>query len=176
MIKLYFETLDDIRKTKSFKTLAGARKATWDWVGKDADIGSHYGVSADGVVKVTIMQGTTLDELFSDGSPAPYPLTACTTPCPHRWRHASPRRSRTAGPDQYMRGSTVTSPTTSTMARSASFTYEVELGPNEGGERASYIECHRRQFNRPTTRRFHSNAAISLATRDRSSRTKVHRA
>ena len=74
MIKLYFETLDGVRKTKSFNTLAGARKTTWNWVGKDAEIGSYYAVSGDGVVKVTILQGCTLAELFSDGSPkAPQP-------------------------------------------------------------------------------------------------------
>ena len=74
MIKLYFETLDGIRKTKSFKSLKGAQKATWGWVGKDAEIGSYYAVSADGVVKVTIMEGTTLAELFDNAPPVdPYP-------------------------------------------------------------------------------------------------------
>jgi hypothetical protein len=64
MIKLRFTTLDGIRKTKRFKTLAGARKAAHDWVGKDADVGRFYAVSTDGVVKVTA-EGCTLVELFS---------------------------------------------------------------------------------------------------------------
>lgn len=64
MIKLHFATLDGIRKTKRFKTLAGARKAAHDWVGKDAQIGGHYAISTDGVVKVS-SEGCTLVELFS---------------------------------------------------------------------------------------------------------------
>jgi hypothetical protein len=73
MIKLRFTTLDGIRKTKSFKTLAGARKAAQGWVGADAEIGMSYAVSADGVVKVTA-EGCSLQELFSDGSPEPQTL------------------------------------------------------------------------------------------------------
>ena len=69
MIKLRFTTLDGVKKTKTFKTLKGARKATWDWVGKDADLGGYYAVSADGVVIVTIECGCTLAELFSDKEP-----------------------------------------------------------------------------------------------------------
>lgn len=64
MIKVRFETLDGIRKTKRFKTLAGARKAAQDWAGKDAEVGRWYAISTDGVVKVTV-DGCTLVELFS---------------------------------------------------------------------------------------------------------------
>ena len=62
-IKLHFTTLDGIRKTKRFKTLRNARKAAQEWVGTDADIGSYYAVSADGVVRVTVT-GCTLADLF----------------------------------------------------------------------------------------------------------------
>lgn len=68
MIKLRFTTLDGIKKTKSFKTLAGARKAAWKWVGKDADLGGYYAVSADGVVVMTI-EGCSLQELFANEEP-----------------------------------------------------------------------------------------------------------
>jgi hypothetical protein len=64
MIKVRFATLDGIRKTKSFKTLAGARKATWAWAGKDCEIGSSYAISTDGVVRVMV-EGCTLKELFA---------------------------------------------------------------------------------------------------------------
>lgn len=67
MIKLHFETLDGIRKTKRFKTLSGARVAAQGWVGKDAEIGRWYAVSADGVVKVTA-EGCTLNDLWPDGT------------------------------------------------------------------------------------------------------------
>ena len=73
MIKLHFKTLDGIRKTKKFKTLAGAQKATWDWVGKDAEIGTGYAISTDGVVRVSA-DGCTLAELFDNKPPIdPYP-------------------------------------------------------------------------------------------------------
>jgi len=74
VIKVRFATLDGIRKTKSFKTLAGARKATWAWAGKDCEVGSSYAISSDGVVRVTV-EGCSLAELFSDGAPkGPEPL------------------------------------------------------------------------------------------------------
>jgi hypothetical protein len=65
MIKLRFTTLDGIRKTKKFKTLAGARKAAHDWVGKSAEIGSTYAISGDGVVKVTT-EGCSLFDIWPD--------------------------------------------------------------------------------------------------------------
>ncbi len=66
MIKLRFETLDGISKRKTFKTLKGAQKFTWNWVGKDAELGSYYAISADGVVKVRVEGGSgcTLLQLF----------------------------------------------------------------------------------------------------------------
>lgn len=63
MIKLRFTTLDGIRKTKKFKTLAGARKAAHDWVGTNAEIGSYYAISGDGVVKVTT-EGCKLTDIW----------------------------------------------------------------------------------------------------------------
>ena len=66
MIKLRFTTIDGIKKTKSFKTLVGARKAAQNWLGKDATPGGYYAVSADGVVVMTIETGCTLAELFPE--------------------------------------------------------------------------------------------------------------
>ncbi len=72
MIKLHFSTLDGIRKTHRYKTLAGARKKAHDWVGANADLGSCYAVSSDGVVTVT-SEGCTLKELFAPEGAAPEP-------------------------------------------------------------------------------------------------------
>lgn len=68
MIKLYFNTVDGIRERKVFKTLKGARKFTWQWVGKNAEIGSCYAVSCDGIVTVSA-EGCTLEELFDVSVP-----------------------------------------------------------------------------------------------------------
>lgn len=72
-IKLRFSTLDGIRKTKAFKSLKGARKAAHAWIGADADVGGHYAVSTDGVVKLTV-EGCTLADIFGpekDSDPTP---------------------------------------------------------------------------------------------------------
>jgi len=70
-IKIKFSTIDGCRKTVTYKTLAGARKAAHARVGAHPEIGSTYAVSSDGVVTVTV-SGCTLAELF----PAPAPVTA----------------------------------------------------------------------------------------------------
>lgn len=64
-IKLYFSTIDGCRNVKTFKTLAGARKAAACRVGNTPEIGSSYAISSDGVVKVQAA-GATLAELFPD--------------------------------------------------------------------------------------------------------------
>jgi hypothetical protein len=72
MIKLYFSTIDGCRNVKRFKTLAGARKAAHERVGRYPEIGSTYAVSGDGVVKVTVA-GCSLNALFDDEDEAEEP-------------------------------------------------------------------------------------------------------
>jgi len=63
MIKVTYSTIDRFRRTKTFKTLAGARKFAQHWVGATPEIGSTYAVSGDGVGKVTV-EGASLKDLF----------------------------------------------------------------------------------------------------------------
>jgi hypothetical protein len=81
-IKLHFSTLDGISKTKTFKTLKGARKAAHNWVGADADVGSSYAVSVDGVVTVRV-DGATLQDIFSKDAALPKktPPVSFDVPC-----------------------------------------------------------------------------------------------
>lgn len=62
-ITVTYRSIDGVRKTGNFKTLAGASKFAAHWVGKDADIGCGYAVSFDGIGKVTVT-GVSLKELF----------------------------------------------------------------------------------------------------------------
>ncbi len=74
MITLRFSTIDGVRKTHKYSTLAGARKKALSWVGPVDSTSGSYAVSSDGVVKVTC-KGCTLTELFSTepvkGKPVP---------------------------------------------------------------------------------------------------------
>jgi hypothetical protein len=63
MIKVYYQSVDHCRKTRSFKTLAGAQKFAQAWVGETPELGTFYAVSADGVGKVTV-SGASLKALF----------------------------------------------------------------------------------------------------------------
>jgi hypothetical protein len=65
MIKVKYSSIDGYRKTKSFKTLKGARKYAQDRVGKNPDMGRWYAVSFDGIGKIEV-EGVPLDELFGD--------------------------------------------------------------------------------------------------------------
>lgn len=65
MIRLRYQSIDGVNKVRSFRTLAGARRWAQEWVGADAEIASSgYAISFDGVGKVTVEEGTTLDALF----------------------------------------------------------------------------------------------------------------
>lgn len=61
-VKLRFSSCDGSKWTKSFKTLAGARKAALRQIGPP-EIGSTYAISGDGVCKVEV-EGCTIRELF----------------------------------------------------------------------------------------------------------------
>lgn len=72
MITLRFNSIDS-RTTdrRTFKTLAGARKAAHARVGKHPEGSWAYAISSDGIVRVTC-EGCTLAELFpSDEAPKP---------------------------------------------------------------------------------------------------------
>lgn len=65
MIKVSYRACDGYAKTRSFKTLDGARKFAQKYVGETPEISEMFGyaVSADGVGKVTV-EGATLTDLF----------------------------------------------------------------------------------------------------------------
>ena len=63
-ITVRYSSVDGCHETRSFRTLAGARRFAHLCVGTDADVGRSYAASSDGVGMVTV-NGTSLDELFS---------------------------------------------------------------------------------------------------------------
>lgn len=69
-MKITYTSLDGVRKSRSFKSLAGARKFAVDMVGPQDVEGGYYAVSSDGVGKVT-WSGVTRAQLF--GAPAAAP-------------------------------------------------------------------------------------------------------
>jgi hypothetical protein len=69
-IKVTYSSIDGVRKSRRFKTLAGASAFAKHWIGDSPDISgfSSYAVSDDGVGKITCT-GCTLTALFY-GEPA----------------------------------------------------------------------------------------------------------
>ena len=65
-IQVHYRAVDGFSKTRSFKTLAGARKFAQGYVGEFPEMGAGYAVAGDGVGRVSVT-GATLAELF----PAP---------------------------------------------------------------------------------------------------------
>ena len=70
LIRLRYESVDGANKLANFKTLKGARNWATLRVGPNPDMGLSYAVSDDGVGKVTVVEGTTLGELFAPEPPA----------------------------------------------------------------------------------------------------------
>jgi len=64
-IHLIFSTYDGIRAHHRFDALAEARAFSHNWIGRHPEIGSTYAISEDGVAKVEVVFGTTLEELFA---------------------------------------------------------------------------------------------------------------
>jgi len=62
-ITIRYSSIDCCRKTRKFKTLAGARRFAQKMIGKTPEMGSYYAVSGDGVGKVEV-SGAFLHELF----------------------------------------------------------------------------------------------------------------
>jgi len=52
-IKVRYQSLDRYSESRTFKTLAGARKYAQKWVGPTPEVGGFYAVSGDGMGKVT---------------------------------------------------------------------------------------------------------------------------
>jgi len=69
VIKVKYSSVDGGGKSRSFKSLKGARKFAQDWVGKNPEIGSTYAVSGDGIGKIEVM-GAKLADLFGELKPA----------------------------------------------------------------------------------------------------------
>lgn len=55
--------VDGYSQSKKFKTLLGAQKFAQKWIGEDADVGSFYAVSTDGVGRITC-SGCSIKDLF----------------------------------------------------------------------------------------------------------------
>lgn len=70
MIKVTYESIDGVCKTRKYKTLRGAQAFAHKWVGKHPDIGGWYAVSFDGIGKITV-DGCSIHDLF----PEPIPIT-----------------------------------------------------------------------------------------------------
>ena len=65
-IVVKYRSSDGYSKSARFKTLAGAQKFAWKWVGRHPDIGSWYAVSDDGVGRIAA-DGATMAKLFPEG-------------------------------------------------------------------------------------------------------------
>lgn len=63
-IVVRYSAVDGFRATRTFKTLAGARKYALERLGTDYELGAHYAVTFDGVGKVEV-DGTTLWDLLA---------------------------------------------------------------------------------------------------------------
>jgi len=63
-IKLRYESVDGVRKTRTFKTVKGAKRFADTWVGTHPDLGGSYAVSQDGIGKIVVLSGITLRQLF----------------------------------------------------------------------------------------------------------------
>jgi hypothetical protein len=63
MIRVTYSTVDRFRQTRTFKTLAGARRYAQKWVGVNPDQAIGYAISDDGVGKITVL-GCALSALF----------------------------------------------------------------------------------------------------------------
>ena len=63
MILVYYSSIDHYRKTRKFKTLAGAQRFAQKMIGRTPEMGSFYAVSGDGVGKIEAV-GVSLRELF----------------------------------------------------------------------------------------------------------------
>lgn len=68
-IRVKYSTLDRFTQTRSFKTLAGARKFAQKYVGAKPEISDTFGyaVSGDGMGKI-IAQGCSIHDLFPENT------------------------------------------------------------------------------------------------------------
>jgi len=65
-IILVYTSIDRCYVRRKFKTLAGAQGFAWKMVGETPEIGHvfQYAVSDDGIGKIEIRSGATLQEIF----------------------------------------------------------------------------------------------------------------
>jgi hypothetical protein len=62
-IRIQYTAIDGAKKGGIFKTLDGAKKFAWRWVGMYPDRGQGYAISADGIGKITF-SGVSVEDLF----------------------------------------------------------------------------------------------------------------
>jgi hypothetical protein len=65
-----YQACDGFRETRTFKTLAGARRYAHDSVGPHPELGSGYAVSDDGIGVIQV-EGARLADLFPPPAPEP---------------------------------------------------------------------------------------------------------
>lgn len=63
MITLIYRTCDGVREERVFHTLRAAQRYAEEWMGSNAEIGSSYAVSSDGIATMSV-QGASLREVF----------------------------------------------------------------------------------------------------------------
>lgn len=68
-MKITYTSIDGVRKSRTFKTLKGARKFADDMVGPQDVEGGYYAVSSDGVGRIT-WSGVSRADLFGSDKPA----------------------------------------------------------------------------------------------------------
>lgn len=73
MITVTLISVDGFRKTKTYKTIAAARKFAVEYVGETPEFGSNYAVAADGVATIYV-DGCTLKQLFGIVEPKDLPF------------------------------------------------------------------------------------------------------
>lgn len=71
-ITVRVETIDHVRKSRTFKSHEGAKKFAVHYVGESPEVGPTYAVSFDGVATVRV-EGCSLEELFTF-STSPHPV------------------------------------------------------------------------------------------------------
>lgn len=69
-IKITYASVDGVRETRPFKTLAGAQKFAHKAVGAHPEMGQGYAVSGDGIGKITCRGDCTLEDLFPETAEA----------------------------------------------------------------------------------------------------------
>lgn len=64
MIIVRYYAIDGFKMRRDFAVLARAQAFAWKWVGENAELGSNYAVSNDGIGKITVSGDATLAQVM----------------------------------------------------------------------------------------------------------------